>query len=480
MKEFLALIVMHWLLSLLGLLVVAGVVYGAIRKFRQAARASKPFEGLAKRLGLTYNGGGLGWLGRLKLVSEYRYILACIQDQIQTRHKRRKRSASFPLPANILEGVFEGCRVCAFQLGQAAGSIGSVFILEHERSFPELRIYPEQKGLLGAESRTDIDLDSVEFTNAFVVKSPDKRFAYDICHARMMAYLLEHPDSFLVFKKNCFLLWFPGPLRPEDVEPRLRRLVTIRGLIPEYREGVETETTRSRAVAETARRLRMRLRRWDPTIDNPFRSLKQFQIILDRNWLHILEAAYQDRTYHILDYLPVRADLLEDAPPLNRAFDIAPVDARGFTYFTCELPQPCPALAICPESAVTFKLFARDVQFGGNPVAARFSDTFVVTCKDEPFARAFCHHGLMDYLLRHPELAIEIHERLLAISVGLFKALPTEQFGARLRQLEKIYQLIPGRLLLMKAPGGSRSAIVHEDQHEPPHPPDSEPPPLIL
>ena len=36
----------------------------------------------------------------------------------------------------------------------------------------------------------DIDFESAEFSRKFLVKSPDKRFAYDIIHQRMMEFLL--------------------------------------------------------------------------------------------------------------------------------------------------------------------------------------------------------------------------------------------------------------------------------------------------
>ncbi len=44
--------------------------------------------------------------------------------------------------------------------------------------------------LAGAFGFDDIDFESVEFSRRFHVKSPDKRFAYDVIHARMMEFLL--------------------------------------------------------------------------------------------------------------------------------------------------------------------------------------------------------------------------------------------------------------------------------------------------
>jgi hypothetical protein len=43
-------------------------------------------------------------------------------------------------------------------------------------------------GFLGFD---DIDFESAEFSKRFVVKSKDKRFAYDVIHPRMMEFLLD-------------------------------------------------------------------------------------------------------------------------------------------------------------------------------------------------------------------------------------------------------------------------------------------------
>lgn len=122
----------------------------------------------------------------------------------------------------------------------------------------------------------DIDLESIEFSDAFVIKSADRRFAYDICHTQMMEYLLEHRDFCLCFKKNGIALWFPGPSQPEMIEPRLQHLITIHGLLPGYREGASTDTARRKELSGLAAGLRMNVRGWNPATDNPIRSLKQF------------------------------------------------------------------------------------------------------------------------------------------------------------------------------------------------------------
>jgi hypothetical protein len=59
-------------------------------------------------------------------------------------------------------------------------------------SVPDLLIRREGMfdKLAGAFGFDDIDFESAEFSRRFHVKSPDKKFAYDVIHARMMAFLL--------------------------------------------------------------------------------------------------------------------------------------------------------------------------------------------------------------------------------------------------------------------------------------------------
>jgi hypothetical protein len=45
--------------------------------------------------------------------------------------------------------------------------------------------------LAGALGFDDIDFESEEFSRRFCVKSPDKKFAYDVCDPRMMEFLLH-------------------------------------------------------------------------------------------------------------------------------------------------------------------------------------------------------------------------------------------------------------------------------------------------
>jgi len=149
---------------------------------------------------------------------------------------------------NILRGTYEGHRVQAFDYHYETHSSGSkgqrqtqhhyfsFFVLEDDMSFPELRIYPE--GILSKLGQmlgyADIDFESIEFSKAFCVRSLDRKFAYDICHTRMMEYLLAHRDLSIEIEGPCVALSFAKRLKPEEIPGRLRQLVEIRSLVPEY------------------------------------------------------------------------------------------------------------------------------------------------------------------------------------------------------------------------------------------------------
>jgi len=47
-----------------------------------------------------------------------------------------------------------------------------------------------------ADAFDHIDFADIEFSRRFVVKSSDRRFAYDVCHPRMIEWLKEHADGF--------------------------------------------------------------------------------------------------------------------------------------------------------------------------------------------------------------------------------------------------------------------------------------------
>lgn len=235
---------------------------------------STEFRQVADRLGLRCVGEGLNFFQLMSFAMPYQDVVSSLTPQApQSRHAQSHRQGA-PVISNILEGTYQGCQVCLFQMG-----VSSVFLLEHDRVFPELTIRPETPVLLAEESPWDIDLDSVEFNNAFLVRSPDRKFAYDICHGRMMAALLEVPQTHLAFKDTRMALWCDGPLTADDVEPRLNRLLSLWQLVPQFRESELTNDPRTEALsmAVTGPTSALKRRPWNVDQDGDMSEFWQFR-----------------------------------------------------------------------------------------------------------------------------------------------------------------------------------------------------------
>jgi hypothetical protein len=80
----------------------------------------------------------------------------------------------------------------------------------------------------------DIDFESAEFSRRFCVRSRDKKFAYDFCHARMMEFLLANDDLTIEIDQDVLAVTFDSRLNPERIEPNLQRLAMLRSLMPDY------------------------------------------------------------------------------------------------------------------------------------------------------------------------------------------------------------------------------------------------------
>ena len=80
----------------------------------------------------------------------------------------------------------------------------------------------------------DIDFESAEFSRTFCVRSKDRKFAYDVCHAQMIEYLLANRDLSLEIEGPALALAFNRRLSAAEIETNLQRLLEIRLRLPEY------------------------------------------------------------------------------------------------------------------------------------------------------------------------------------------------------------------------------------------------------
>lgn len=146
---------------------------------------------------------------------------------------------------NALHGNYQGWPVVVFDYHFSTPSGGrgsgydyywSAFIVEMKTDFPDLIISRETIASRVAEAlgQPDIAFESSHFSRAFRVRSADKRFAYDVCHPRMMEYLLANQDLTVEISSTALAVLFEDWLHPEKVESDLSRLIEIRRLLPDY------------------------------------------------------------------------------------------------------------------------------------------------------------------------------------------------------------------------------------------------------
>jgi hypothetical protein len=149
---------------------------------------------------------------------------------------------------NVLSGNYRGERVVAFDYHYETHSTDSkghhrtqhhyfsCLILELPIDCPELIITRESflSKVAQAIGYDDIDFESAEFSRTFCVRSKDKRFAYDICNAQMMEYLLANRDLNIELEDTALALLFPRCIPPIEIARNLDRLLEIRARIPEY------------------------------------------------------------------------------------------------------------------------------------------------------------------------------------------------------------------------------------------------------
>lgn len=185
---------------------------------------------LAERLGLHFH-------------HERNYQLA---DRYSFLDKLRQGSNQYAY--NILSGSYQGHDIAAFDFHYETHSTDSkgrrqthhhhfsFFVLTLPKYFPELTIAKEGffSKIAQAVGYDDIDFESHEFSRRFVVRSKDKKFAYDFCNARMIDYLLGHSDINLEVDQNMLALGFGSRLKVEEIEPHLNNLIKIRSLMPDY------------------------------------------------------------------------------------------------------------------------------------------------------------------------------------------------------------------------------------------------------
>ncbi|HXD00930.1 MAG TPA: hypothetical protein VN048_16430 [Verrucomicrobiae bacterium] len=212
------------------LLVIVGVVVGAIYNNIQAQKRREGLIDLARRLNLSFDAGE-------------HYTFADAYSFLKELDKGDNRYAT-----NILSGTYRQNQVVAFDYHYETHSTDahgnsqtqhhwfSFLILTLPALFPGLTIRREGIFTKIAEvfGYQAIKFESAEFSQTFCVRSPDKKFAYDVCNANMIEYLLANKDLSVEIENQVIALAFNTRISVEEIENDLQRLVEIRARLPEY------------------------------------------------------------------------------------------------------------------------------------------------------------------------------------------------------------------------------------------------------
>jgi hypothetical protein len=215
-------------LIIVGVIVVVVVV--AVLGYLSSQKRRQAMMDLAARLGLQFE-PGKNW----DLAERYGFL-------------NKLRAGSNRYAFNTLSGSYQGHGVTAFDYHYETHSTDSkgnrethhhyfsCFLLRLPRSFPEMVIAREGffSKVAQAFGYDDIDFESHEFSRKFCVRSPDKKFAYDVCNARMMEYLLANDDLTIEIDQDTLAITFNSRLDPVRIESNLNRLVALRSLMPDY------------------------------------------------------------------------------------------------------------------------------------------------------------------------------------------------------------------------------------------------------
>lgn len=111
-----------------------------------------------------------------------------------------------------------------------------VAALRLPRRFAELTVEPEgiMDKVAAALGFDDIDFESAEFSRKFRVLSPDKKFAYDVIHPRMMEVLMRRPGTLMEIEGDSLVVMESGRMDAAALAPLLDHLVELRRGLPAY------------------------------------------------------------------------------------------------------------------------------------------------------------------------------------------------------------------------------------------------------
>ena len=163
---------------------------------------------------------------------------------------KQLRQGSNRYAHNIIQGEFEGRGLTTFDYHYETHSTDSkgnrqthhhrfsAIILGTTLPLKPLFIRPEGffDKMAGAFGFDDIDFESAEFSRKFHVSSPDRKWAYDVLHARAIEYIMDLPKKYTIGfdRDHVFICEGQRRWKPPEFVPAVRVVDTLLDMLPEY------------------------------------------------------------------------------------------------------------------------------------------------------------------------------------------------------------------------------------------------------
>ena len=148
---------------------------------------------------------------------------------------------------NVISGEYQGHPVTLFDYHYETHSgfgknrrtdhhYYSFFVLQMVAAFPELTIAKEGffSKIGQALGHDDIDFESHEFSDRYVVRCEKKKFAYDFCNAQMIEFLMDKYFLGIEVENRSLAISFNSKMKVDLIEKRLNHLLKMRLLMPDY------------------------------------------------------------------------------------------------------------------------------------------------------------------------------------------------------------------------------------------------------
>ncbi len=112
----------------------------------------------------------------------------------------------------------------------------SVLALSLGVLMPDLSVEPEGmlSRVIGRLTNTDIEMESEDFNRAFTVRSPSRKFAFDVLHPQMIEMLMRWPELGWRFEGDSMLVVRNGSHSIQEVDAKLTVMDAILDKIPEF------------------------------------------------------------------------------------------------------------------------------------------------------------------------------------------------------------------------------------------------------